>query len=364
MEYRKEIDLLIHEYERQYKALRKAQKELFSMQTKGWDLWERYSIGYYISLGIMLVIGLCIAVAVVIFLRDPSMAEPIAERISLTQGFYIEAIARPEQRFCSFVMNSPIAPVIFFIALTIWLPCRAAVIRVEEEYRLNEEGPSDDWIPYFTANKKLLQRIEKGDIRLVGFNIKKQSFKSDIGLKARVVNGMSYTYGTVTLSSNTVPFMKSVYGSGKPKSETTMIYKSELTDNDKISQWERIPQYTDIELSCMEIQLFPEFTKNAWTYLVLCSCPKEPLADAFEALCRLIVYDILLKKLQKGLQSGYPARIEGDIGKITTADLAPYFTKHDHKDFSYELQEAYEKINVFFEHSDNISVLKEYIHIS
>ena len=184
------------------------------------------------------------------------------------------------------------------------------------------------WTKYHEELRAILSDADNKDKRFVKIDTTPQYFKPHVEIKAHKGEG-AFVEMKIVSTSNT-PFLKSIYGSGSPSSEMQLITRSVLDNAEDVGVWQKIGAFTELELPYVKVSLFPEILGNEWTYLLPQKTPAKEIEDVFDKVCRMIIYDIIRKKLKKEMER--EATVKKGDAKITQGDLSPYFTKHEHMD--------------------------------
>ena len=212
------------------------------------------------------------------------------------------------------------------------------IIGVPEHQEIN-----DIWMEYYKKLRTILSDADNKDKRFAKVTVTPKYFKPRVEIKAHNDTGV-FTEMTITPTTNT-PFLKSIYGKGEPSSETQLTCSSVLNNAEDLEMWQKIGAFTEIELPYVQISLFPDILGQEWTYLILQKTPAKDIEDAFDKVCRMVVYDIIRKKLKKGLEKN----VEEDDARFTKSDFSPYFTKHD-RHMDEELQTGFTKLESMVNH--------------
>ena len=232
---------------------------------------------------------------------------------------------------------------------------------------LTREEPPSEWFDAYDAIKRSLKLMDANDMRYTETDEGPQYFTPQFSLQANCEIG---TFGKIALQSHKAPFMTSIYGKGKPSSQIEKSKIIPLKGIEAVQAWKAIPDFDCAELPYIKIRLFRAGTlgvfelgpriylpspyhcwvskksvfdkPDEWKYLIPRTENLEEVKEAFETVCRLIVYDIIRKKLTDIMDKNSSEVLKAGI--ISAGDVAPYFTGKNKDGEPEELRKAFERL--------------------
>ena len=332
-EIRQEIEVLLKQYEKQYKC---SEEELRNIK-------EKRKRGRLILYVLNIAATLSCTISVV------NMLDIIALQIT------------SEQSNLSFTMIS----CAIVAALTICLLLLMEITK--NHYRINNSVPKE-WFPFYTNIKRIVKELDDPNARLCELDESPQHFDIRTETSGSYKTGI---FGVVKIKS-VVPFMTSIYGNGKPSSKTYDSAAVPLNSREDIETWNNIPHLTNVELPYAKLSLFTVDSivqlsdgkgGKAWTYMVRRPENADEVRESFDMLCRTILYDIVRKCLKnKLLENGTVANNSKPFERMNTfsqLDLSPYFTKSDDRKDD-EIQAVFDNIkeNICISSDDDANITR------
>ena len=238
------------------------------------------------------------------------------------------------------------------IAVSVVIVLNITERRMKKEIDDEEDkAPQNDWISWYKAMKSILIEMnpeiyggteDSKKSPVVVINDKPQYFIPSFRLMAGYKTGM---YGETILSSKTeTEFMTSIYGNEFPEGSKTKTIQIPINNPAKLRAWETLPQIDAIELPYMSITMFanmPYYCDK--TYLIPRTENVDDVREAFDTICRMVLYDVIRKKLKDGIKEGVdPIKgpsVNGE--RITSWDLYPYFKKGNRHKGPEDLQDEF-----------------------
>lgn len=235
----------------------------------------------------------------------------------------------------------------------LFLECVPSIFEQTEGYNkqrlelLNGMGRID---AFYVGVAKTLSSFLDGSALLVEMDNTLQRFSVKSELKANFQSG---AIGTIMITPQShIQFMTSVYGDGRPSAEEQILKTLQIRTESDFVRWNMLSNIDVIEIPCVKVSLFPGIVKDKsqWSFLIQGKGPPEDIRIAFENICRLIICDIISRKLQAASPGWRSAARVDPV--IKEEDLAPYFEEKDKAERPLDVQKAFENITALFKCMD------------